>query len=406
MTTQIFRDRTVLEADTEPPELVGRRKEIRLTAQLVGASLNTTPASTIFSGTRGSGRSAVLDATCRAIETRAASMDGASVGIATVDCEPLTDRRDLWFAILETLGHQPSQDIPTEKRRYATHTWLLEQIERLIDDRDVFVFALDDVSAINRPDRALERLVYLDDAEHGPRVGFVATAGGTGFLDQSHALRRKHLVRRIVVARLEPAQYERAIRGHAEAAFEPGIIEDDAIRYLVDRGYEELHIGTAVAVLRQAGDRAKHSNADGVEKAHVRRAFEDYDVELGIEWIHDSMVDVHDQAILLALADHGAEIRADKLYEEYAAIIEESGGAPLSDRRYTDRIDGGVLEHFVDAEESSQSNEYENVTWVSLHGEPRMVYAALEDEANRAIPNRLLPEQCWPRFTDLGQPHG
>lgn len=406
----IVKDPAVFSESNKLPGVFGRKSEFnRILGEFRAGPLNITSPCAVVYGGRRSGKSVFLREAMSALRKLSASQDGYELQIVHVDCASLETTHDLFFAILAELEHESTQHITPEKRKFTTYTWLEHELEQEIKNSgaDLVIFALDDIDELDTPADALERLVLQDDDRQGPRVGFVATSTSRNVVSGSHELHRKHYLTELTLSRFTQDQYRHALKEYADAGFKADVISTDLLYSLTDELCEFLHLGDGLEILKRVGIVAEQANADTIEREHVDQALRDYDIQLGINWLLDRNIDIHNQALLLALTPDGdtAEFtRLRAVYETYSSILERTSTEPLSYRRFRERTTSELLEPFIEREEQNEGSQGGRYFEVKLDVHPQIIYTALWNENYRTLPDEFLPTDAGTHFPHFEKP--
>lgn len=401
----VFSNKAVFERVDEPFP-VGREWKIKqAVSEFQDSPLNVTPATAVIYGHPKSGKSAVLRATCTYLEKLAEEQGDYDIEIVNIDCKSLDDRRELFFEILQKQENEKSQNINPEKRKYTTFTWLKDQIKNHIVDRDAdfYVFALDDIDRIEESTEALENLIVNNNEYGKPNVGFLATSTKRRLIENSHLLSRQYLTTEIHLNFPGEDEYRRALEANVEAALKDNSITDGAFQRLFEWCHEAAQIGEAVEILVRAGERADEQKSNQIMEQHIEQAIEDFNMLFGIEWLLDRNFDVHNQAILLALANHDNQAtRTKQLYEKYESILKDTNSDTLSYRRFRDRIlEEELLSPFTSIVKYNKGSQGGVYFKIQLKDDPEMIYTALNHESYRELPKSHLPDIDSTQFRNL-----
>ncbi len=402
MTDQIFKDQSVFErADTPKP--VARDWEIRrAVSEFQHELLNVTAPSAIFYGMPGLGKSSLLKATCTTLQTLGERQD-VDIEIISVNCDSIDAPRQLYFEILRQQGHDTSQNTAPEKRKYTTFSSLTGEIRRQIIDRDadIYVFALDDIDTIDKPATAFKTLLRMDEEYGDLNVALLATSFRRDILDNDHRFTRKYRPTEINIGYPDNNDFRAALEANVKAGLHKDSITENAFQTLVEWSVQRLSIGEAVTVLQRTGQFASDSAADQITKEHVEKVIADHQMWFGISWLLDRQLGIHNQAILLALANNEEQVtHAETLYGEYDTIITDTASEPLSYEQFHAEVTGEILDPFLCVEEPSckteegqhQDRQNDATLQVKLKDDPEAVYTALSNEVYQDLPDTHLPD--------------
>lgn len=400
----LFRDKTASNK-VDTPRPVGRDSEVRSAlSEFKQSALNVTPATAIIYGLRKSGKSAILRDICNSLMELADEQD-IDIKILCIDCEFLANRRELFFEVLREQRHEKSQNINPEKRKYVTYKWLTSQIKYQVENReaDFYIFALDNIDTIEESVKSLEDLICMNKEYGEPSVGFISTSSKSPLIDNSHLLSRKLLTSKINLSYPDDVDYRRILEANIEVGFKNNSITDDAFQRLFEWSYGCVQIGEAIEILFQAGERANEEASDQVTEQHIEQAIEDFNMTCGVRWILDRKFDIHNQGILLALANSDKKpIRTKQLYHKYEYIFENLDSGPLSYRQFCSRIlRKEFLNPFISTEKKDTGSDGGVYYELKLNAEPNLIYTALTHESYQELPKSHLPNSDASQFLNL-----
>lgn len=244
------------------------------------------PTSTIIYGNQKSGKSVTLNAVCDALNHHYADTPN-QLTIFHIDCNPLTTRRDVWFAMLDHFNHPKATTINPETRKYTPYTYLKRLLEselRKLQTKHLIV-ALDDIHTLEDPRTVLKRLLFLNphsrpSTEQAKKnttgIGFIATAQHRDVLPHNLHSVRKYRIDHRSIHPLNRETTQEIIDTFLTTTIHPDALSQETRNHLSRHTHSGVDLGTTISTLLEAGEIAQANGDTQITTDHLAQANPDF----------------------------------------------------------------------------------------------------------------------------------
>jgi cell division control protein 6 len=336
--TRVFKDREVLRHDYIPDNLPHREEQICCLGEIVAPVLKGSRCSNVFVyGKTGTGKTAVIKYVLNRLADKAREL-GAPVKVCYVNCRWAGTEYRVYSNLCDAIGVK----VP------FTGLALGEVFDRLkagLDSRKLLLLVvLDEIDALikMRGDVLLYELTRINEALRCSRATIVGISNDLRFKEFLDPRVLSSLSEEEIVFKpYDAAELQDILLDRARVAFYDGVLVDGAVGLCAAlAAAEHGDARRALDLLRVAGELVERESSESVLEEHIRRA------EKRIE--HDRIVEalrnltLHSKFVLcsvylLSKAKVNYAITGD-IYNVYSELCDQSGLAPLTQRRVSGLI--------------------------------------------------------------------
>ena len=347
----VFRDEHVFEVDYVPETFDHRETQLEsLKYALRPAVRGSRPLNTVVRGPPGTGKTTAVS---KLFGELAGQPDVRTVH---VNCQLDSTRYAVFSRVFEDVFdyEPPSSGISFKK--------LFGQIaDRLVEDDETLVVALDDVNYLfyeNEASDALYSLLRAHEVHDGARVGVIVVSSDLT-LDMMEELdgRVRSVFRpeEVFFPKYDPDEVEDILRERARRGFEEGVVDGDTLGHVAELTATSGDLRVGIDLLHRAGLNAEMRGSRELVRADVDEAYEKS------KYVHLSRrlreLSDSERALLSAVADHEGE-RAGAVYDAFHERTE------LGYTRYSELLNkldrAGLLEaEYADVEGRGRSRQIE-----------------------------------------------
>lgn len=342
----IFRDKSVLEEDYQPDEILERDDEITDYKHAVeDVLLGRAPDNVFLFGKAGVGKTAVTNYVLGELQAEARTRDTADeIHIAKVNCNNAT----VFSTVRNLINTLRDDDEPTFPKKGFSKADAFEDLYSLMDDRGgTFLLVLDEVDHLRDPDDLLYEFPRARANGHisNAHVGIIGISNNYAFRESlSPKVKSTLMEQEIAFSTYDADELATILRDRADRAFFDDVCEPAAIQYCAAvAAKDDGSARQAIDLLREAGSKAKRDRDDTVTEAHVEAIRDQVNRGQFRNRIRDQTT--HAQLVLegvarAQLADDGP-VRTNRVRDAYEASAESHGHSPLTTRK-------SVLNHLSD----------------------------------------------------------
>ncbi len=337
----VFRNRESLQESYTPERIVGRDEELEeYRDALIPVVYSETPDNVFLYGKSGVGKTACTKYMMREL-TNACVNREVDITVVNVNCEPLNTSNQVAVRIGESLelsgNYEPISEFQSGWKVYE------ELFNRLDETGGIVLIVLDEVDSLNRDglNEVFYQLTragandYIDDVKIG-------TIGISSDLKLRQEMREDVKSSLCEVSIEFPAydadQLYEVLNQRVDVAFEPGVIDDDVVRYCAACGAQDGgDARKALDLLRKAGDiTRRREDQERVTSLVAEQAREEMEAEEVVESIEG--LSHHERITMYALATLEAEEgdethRSRAVYQRYKKHVEQADAEPVTYRR-------------------------------------------------------------------------
>jgi cell division control protein 6 len=336
--TNIFKDREVLRHDYIPDKLPHREEQICCLGEIVAPVLKGSQCSNLFIyGKTGTGKTAVIKYVLNKLAEKAREF-GAPVKVCYVNCRLAGTEYRVYSNLCSAIG----VNVPFTGLAVGE---VFDRLKAGLDSRKLlFIVALDEIDALikARGDALLYDLTRINETLDGSRTAIVGISNDLQFKEFLDPRVLSSLSEEEIVFRpYDAAELQDILRDRAQMSFLEGVVLDGAVGLCAAlAAAEHGDARRALDLLRVAGELAERGGSEHIVEEHIRLA------EKRIE--HDRVMEAlknlpsHSKLVLcsvylLGKAKAGCAITGD-IYEIYSELCDQSGFAPLTQRRVSGLI--------------------------------------------------------------------
>ena len=345
----VFRDESVFEIDYVPETFRHRESQLEsLKYALRPAVRGSRPLNTMVRGPPGTGKTTAVQKLFSELRAR------TEVRTVHVNCQVDSTRYAVFSRLFEGIfDYEPPSSGISFKKLFGQIT------DRLVDDDEVLVVALDDVNYLfyeNEASDTLYSLLRAHEAHSGAKIGVIIVSSDLS-LDAIDELdgRVQSVFRpeEVYFPVYDATEIYDILTERAKRGFHDGVIEPSELELVADLTAESGDLRVGIDLLRRAGLNAEMQASRAIAAEDVESAYDKS------KYVHLSRslrgLSASERALVRVLAEHDGE-RAGTVYE---AFHEETD---LGYTRYSEIINKldqlGVIETaYADVEGRGRSRE-------------------------------------------------
>jgi len=335
--TQIFKDRAVLRNDYVPEKLPHRELQIRSFGEMVTPALKGSRCSNIFIyGKTGTGKTAVVKYVLNKLLQKAHEL-GAPVKVCYANCRLSGTEYRILSSVCESI------DVKVPFTGLALGE-VFDRLKRGLSSRKLLlIVVLDEIDALikDRGDVLLYELTRINENPDCSKTSIVGISNDLRFKEFLDPRVLSSLSEEeIVFSSYNANELQDILSDRANAAFFEGVLRDGTVGLCAAlAAAEHGDARRALDLLRVAGELAEREGSDKITETQIRLA------EKRIE--HDRVLEalanlpLHSKLVLCSvyLLERAKVNRATgDIYEVYCELCEQSGLAPLTQRRVSGLI--------------------------------------------------------------------
>ena len=360
----VFRDEHVFEIDYLPDAFHHRTSQLEsLKYALRPAVRGSRPLNTLIQGPPGTGKTT-------AVQKLFGELSGETdVQTVRVNCQVDTTRYAVFSRLFEGIfDYEPPSSGISFKKLFGQLT------ERLVDDEDVLVVALDDVNYLfyeNEASDTLGSLLRAHETHSGVKIGVIVVSSDLSLDVIDEIDTRVQSVFRpeeIYFPRYAVDEIRSILRERADRGFHEGVLDDAELERVAELTADSGDLRVGIDLLRRAGLHAEMRASRTIADEDIEAAYEKskhVHLSRSLRGISDS-----ERALLEVVIDHDGQ-RAGEIYEAF----EESTG--LGYTRYTELVNkldqlGVIAARYADVDGRGRSRE------LSLEYEPQAIRDRLD----------------------------
>ncbi|WP_323677527.1 ORC1-type DNA replication protein [Halorubellus sp. PRR65] len=361
----VFRDERVFEIDYVPETFQHRESQMRtLQYTLRPATRGSRPLNAMVRGPPGTGKTTAIQKLFG--ELRAETND---VHTVRVNCQMNATRYSVFARLFEgVFDYEPPASGISFKKLFGQVT------EKLVEDDDVLVVALDDVNYLfyeNEASDTLYSLLRAHEEHSGARIGVIVVSSDPSLEVIDELDSRVQSVFRpedVYFPVYDREEIAGILRNRVERGFHDDVVSTTVLDYVAERTAESGDLRVGIDLLRRAGLKAEMRASKVVEKRDVDEAYETskfVHLSRSLESLSESETE-----LLEVIAEHEGK-QAGEVYEEFRAV---SG---LGYTRYSEIVNkledlGIVATNYAEVDGRGRSRE------LNLEYEPEAVLSRLE----------------------------
>jgi len=333
----IFTNREVLRHDYVPDALPHREEQVRFLGEMVAPVLKGERCSNIFVyGQTGTGKTAVMRYVLNRLSQKASEFS-SPVKVSYVNCRMAGTEYRVFSGLCDAVGvHVPFTGLALGE--------VFDRFKRGLDaQRNVFIAVLDEVDALvkMRGDVLLYELTRINGTLKRSKVAVVGISNDLRFKELLDPRVLSSLSEEEIVFKpYNAAELQDILLERAKIAFNQGVVIEGAIGLCAAlAAAEHGDARRALDLLRVAGELAEREGNSQVNENHIRQA------EKRIE--HDRITEAlrnlpfHSKLVLCSvylLSKAPIQQVTGNIYGVYNELCEQSGAAPLTQRRVSGLI--------------------------------------------------------------------
>ena len=345
----VFRDEHVFEIDYVPDAFNHRTSQLdSLKYALRPAVRGSRPLNTMIQGPPGTGKTT-------AVQKLFGELGGeADVQTVRVNCQVDSTRYAVFSRLFEGIfDYEPPASGISFKKLFGQLT------ERLVDDEDVLVVALDDVNYLfyeNEASDTLGSLLRAHETNPGVKIGVVIVSSDLTLEPIDEIDTRVQSVFRpeeIYFPRYGVEEIRSILRARADRGFHEGVLGEPELDRVAELTADSGDLRVGIDLLRRAGLHAEMRAARTIATEDIEAAYEKskhVHLSRSLQGLSES-----ERALLEVLVDHDGEL-AGEIYDAFA------GDTGLGYTRYTELVNKldqlGIIEaRYADVEGRGRSRE-------------------------------------------------
>ena len=360
----VFRDEHVFEIDYLPDAFHHRTSQLEsLKYALRPAVRGSRPLNTLIQGPPGTGKTT-------AVQKLFGELGGETdVQTVRVNCQVDSTRYAVFSRLFEGIfDYEPPSSGISFKKLFGQLT------ERLVDDEDVLVVALDDVNYLfyeNEASDTLGSLLRAHETHSGVKIGVIVVSSDLSLDVIDEIDTRVQSVFRpeeIYFPRYAVDEIRSILRERADRGFHEGVLDDAELERVAELTADSGDLRVGIDLLRRAGLHAEMRASRTIADEDIEAAYEKskhVHLSRSLRGLSDS-----ERSLLEVVIDHDGQ-RAGEIYEAFA----ETTG--LGYTRYTELVNkldqlGVIAAQYADVDGRGRSRE------LSLEYEPQAIRDRLD----------------------------
>jgi cell division control protein 6 len=383
---QIFKDRNLLRHDYVPTSLPHREEQIRRLGSVLAPALSKERVSNIFAyGKTGTGKTIVARFVLDRLQKKARDY-GRAVDTSYVNCR-LSGTN---YRVIADLCRALGQEVPFTGLAVGE---LLDRLRDALKSRgSAFLVVLDEIDALvkrSEDDSVLYELTRINESLDGGWIGVIGISNDLHFKDFLDPRVLSSLgEEELVFKPYSSDELYDILSDRAEAAFQPGTLEDGALRLCAAMAAgEHGDARRALDLLRVAGEIGERGREKSILESHVRLAQQKVEHDRVTEVL--SSLPLHSRILLIAVL-HSENARKESLvtgdvYEVYRELCAAAAVESLTQRRVSGLLNELDLMGILNARVVS-FGRYGRTKKIRLGVEPRAVTSTFgSDELVRGL---------------------
>ncbi|MDO8460341.1 MAG: orc1/cdc6 family replication initiation protein [Nanoarchaeota archaeon] len=340
-TNLIFKNKSVLQSNYSPEEILHREEQVGAVASILGPTLKGEKVSNLFLyGKTGTGKTLTVRYVGAKLEEKMQQMGKDNLKFLYVNCK-LKKVSDTEYRIIAELinvlgGKVPSTGLPTD----AVYSRFIEMID---NKPQIIVLVLDEIDqAVKKiSDNFIYTLTRMNSELKNAQISLVGISNSLTFMDNLDPRVKSSLGEEEIVfppynaLQLKDILKERATQAFGEGCLEEGVIEKCAAYAAREHGDARR----ALDLLRVAGELAVRDDGKKVLLKHIDAANQKIE--------RDKMLDVIEseptqfQLVLYSIMQLGENLPKENLstgevYNKYQELCESTKHEVLTQRRVSD----------------------------------------------------------------------
>jgi archaeal cell division control protein 6 len=373
---QIFLDRNLLRHDYMPASLPHREEQIQRLGSVLAPALSKERVSNLFAyGKTGTGKTIVARFVLDRLQKKARD-HGRAVDTRYVNCRLAGTN----YRVIADLCRALGQDVPFTGLAVGE---LFDRLREGLQSRgSAFLVVLDEIDALvkrSEDDSLLYELTRINERLEGGWIGVIGISNDLHFKDFLDPRVLSSLGEEELVFRPYTSEelYD-ILKGRAEQAFQPGVLEDGALRLCAALAAgEHGDARRALDLLRVAGEIGERSRESRIVEAHVRMAQQKVEHDRVTEVL--SSLPLHSRILLVSVMNlensrKESSVTGD-VYEVYRESCQAAAVEPLTQRRVSGLLNELDIMGIINARVVS-FGRYGRTKKIRLGVEPRAVNSA------------------------------
>jgi cell division control protein 6 len=337
----LIKNRNILQTTYIPDQLPHRDSEIRNIVEIITPSLyKNKPSNILVTGKTGTGKTAVLHYIGKELKKEDPKEENCS--FVYVNCEIVDNPYGILFNISNQIIIDQSNKIPftgwSLDRVYDT---IINYIDK---ENKIFIVVLDEIDRIlqKNGDDIFYFLTTMNESLKHSKVSIIGVTNNTKFTELlSPKIKSRLGEEKVIFTPYNSEQLQNILKGRAELAFEPGIIEDGVIpRCAALSAQDSGDARKALDLLRVSAEIAERNGDTTVTDAHVTAARNKIELDAVIEVIRT--LPIQSKMVLRSIiANHEKKdtaITTGDVYSMYKEICEFLSYPTLKEKRVADLI--------------------------------------------------------------------
>ncbi|MCL2148889.1 MAG: orc1/cdc6 family replication initiation protein [Methanomassiliicoccaceae archaeon] len=282
----LIKNRSILQTTYIPDQLPHRENEISNIVDIITPSLSKNkPSNILVTGKTGTGKTAVLHYIGK--ELKKADPDEENCCFIYVNCEIV----DNSYAILFNISNQIIKD---QNNKIPFTGWSLDKVYdtiiQYIDEEDkVLVIVLDEIDRILQKsgDDIFYFLTTMNEVLRNSKISIIGVTNNAKVMDLiSPKIKSRLGEEKVVFSPYNAEQLQDILKGRANLAFEPGIVEEGVIPYCAALSAQDSgDARKAIDLLRVSADIAERNGDSLITEAHVKSARNRIEMDAVVEVI-------------------------------------------------------------------------------------------------------------------------
>ncbi len=373
---QIFRDRNLLRHDYMPASLPHREEQIKRLGSVLAPALSKERVSNLFAyGKTGTGKTIVAKFVLDRLQKKARDY-GRAVDTSYVNCRLAGTN----YRVIADLCRGLGQDVPFTGLAVGE---LFDRLREALQSRgSAFLVVLDEIDALvkrSEDDSLLYELTRINERLDGGWIGVIGISNDLHFKDFLDPRVLSSLgEEELVFKPYTSDELYDILKGRAEQAFQPDVLNDGALRLCAALAAgEHGDARRALDLLRVAGEIGERSREKNVLECHVRMAQQKVEHDRVTEVL--SSLPLHSRILLISVMNLESSRKESSVtgdvYEVYRELCGAAAIESLTQRRISGLLNELDIMGIINARVVS-FGRYGRTKKIRLGVEPRVVSSA------------------------------
>ncbi|MAG25076.1 cell division control protein Cdc6 [Candidatus Pacearchaeota archaeon] len=339
----LFKDKTVLQANYNPDNIPHRDKEVEAVASMLAPALRGEKFSNLFIyGKTGTGKTLSVQHVGNKIQEKLKQMGGDNLRFLYVNCK-LKKVADTEYRIIAELikllgGTVPATGLPTD----VVYSKFVELID---EKKQMIILVLDEIDqAVKKiSDNFIYTLTRMNSELKNAQIGLIGISNSLTFMDGLDPRVRSSLgEEELVFPPYNALQLQDILKKRSERAFQDGVLEEGVLaKCAAYAAREHGDARRALDLLRVSGELAERKGSKKIKMEHIDEANNKIERDKMLDIIESEPTQF--QLVLSSIMKLDKDTKVEEIftgdvYNSYQEICEKTKNEILTQRRVSDIV--------------------------------------------------------------------